>query len=148
MTKQSTNTLKMLIDLAERDVTLATEALAQAMKFAEDAQSKHVLLNEYRQTYVDNFNKNSIAGIGMESYSNYQNFFGKLDQAIAGQLDIVQSANRVVQSRRELWQEAQRKKLSYEVLIQRSDKQAYKAEQKRDQKMMDEFSTRIGRAAR
>jgi flagellar FliJ protein len=148
MAKQSTDTLKMLIGLAERDVNLAAEALAQAMKVAEDAQSKQNMLHEYRQAYIDNLNKASVVGIGAEAYTNYQNFFGKLDQAISGQMDVVASAKRLVQKKREMWQETQRKKLSYEVLMQRSDKQAYKAEQKRDQKSMDEFSTRISRSGR
>jgi flagellar FliJ protein len=148
MAKQSTDTLKMLIGLAERDVNLAAEALAQAMKVAEDAQSKQNMLHEYRQAYIDNLNKASVVGIGAEAYTNYQNFFGKLDQAISGQMDVVASAKRLVQKKREMWQETQRKKLSYEVLMQRSDKQAYKAEQKRDQKSMDEFSTRISRTGR
>ncbi len=148
MAKQSTDTLKMLIGLAERDVNLAAEALAQAMKVAEDAQSKQNMLHEYRQAYIDNLNKASVVGIGAEAYTNYQNFFGKLDQAISGQMDVVASAKRLVQKKREMWQETQRKKLSYEVLMQRSDKQAYKAEQKRDQKSMDEFSTRISRPGR
>ena len=148
MAKQSTDTLKMLIGLAERDVKLAAEALAQAMKVAEDAQSKQNMLHEYRQAYIDNLNKASVVGIGAEAYTNYQNFFGKLDQAISGQMDVVASAKRLVQKKREMWQETQRKKLSYEVLMQRSDKQAYKAEQKRDQKSMDEFSTRISRPGR
>jgi len=47
-----------------------------------------------------------------------------------------------------LWQESQRKKLSYDVLITRSDKRAAKVEQKRDQKMMDEFATRMTRVKR
>lgn len=148
MAKQSTNTLKMLINLAERDVDLAAEALANAMKVAEDAQSKQNMLNEYRQAYIDNLNKASVVGIGAEAYLNYQNFFGKLDQAISGQIDVVASAKRLVQNKRELWQETQRKKLSYEVLMQRSDKQAYYAEQKRDQKTMDDFSARISRTWR
>ena len=148
MAAQSTAALRMLIELAARDVDLATEALAQSMKAVEEAQSRHNLLYEYKQGYVDSLNKNLAAGMGMQAYNNFQNFFGKLDQAIVGQLEVVESAKKMVQQKREKWQECQRKKLSYEVLIQRSSQAAVKVEQRRDQKNMDEYSMRISRSSR
>lgn len=148
MAVQSTATLRMLIELAAKDVDLATEALAQAMKAAEDAQNRQNMLYEYRQGYVDNLNRNLATGMDIQAYNNFQNFFGKLDQAIAGQLELLESAKRLVKYKREMWQESQRKKLSYEVLMQRSHKHALKVEQKRDQKTMDEYSMRISRSGR
>jgi flagellar FliJ protein len=85
------------------------------------------------------------AGMNAESFQNFQNFFGKLDQAIAGQQEVVELANQQVIIQRQLWQESQRKKLSYEVLSDRSEKRILKVEQKKDQKMMDEFAMRITR---
>ena len=83
--------------------------------------------------------------MGAEAYQNFQNFFGKLDQAIAGQQDVLDAANQQVKVHQQLWQESQRKKLSYDVLLQRSDKRELQVEQKKDQKMMDEFAMRISR---
>ncbi len=124
---------------------MAAEALAHAMKTAGEAQSKFDLLLEYRQDYVKNLNKILEAGMGAEAYQNFQNFFGKLDQAITGQQDVVESANQHVKVHRQLWQESQRKKLSYEVLLQRSGERELKVEKKKDQKMTDEFAMRISR---
>jgi len=145
MATQSTSVLKMLKEIAAKEVELAVKALAHAMKVAEEAQSKRDLLRDYRQDYVEKLNKMLETGIGAEAYQNFQNFFKKLDQAIAGQQDVVESAKQQVKVQRELWQESQRKKLSYEVLTQRSDKRELKVEQKKDQKMMDEFAMRISR---
>jgi flagellar FliJ protein len=83
--------------------------------------------------------------MGAEAYQNFQNFFKKLDQAIAGQQEVLEMTKQQVKVQRQLWQESQRKKLSYEVLTQRSDKRELKVEQKRDQKLMDEFAMRISR---
>ena len=58
---------------------------------------------------------------------------------------MVELANQQVKIQRQLWQECQRKKLSYEVLSDRSEKRILKVEQKKDQKMMDEFAMRITR---
>ncbi len=145
MATQSSNVLEMLKDIASKEVALAAEALARAMKMVEEAQSKHDLLRDYRQDYVGSLNKLLETGIGTEAYHNFQNFLKKLDQAIAGQQTVVESAKHQVKVQRALWQESQRKKLSYEVLTQRSDKRELKVEQKKDQKMMDEFAMRISR---
>ncbi|MFA7350274.1 MAG: flagellar export protein FliJ [Methylotenera sp.] len=148
MVSQSKNVLKMLDEIATKEVELATEALASAMKVADDAQKKHDMLIEYRLGYLDNLNKSLAIGMNAEAYQNFQNFFKKLDQAIAGQQDVVATAKRQVGLHRELWQESQRKKRSYDVLISRSDKRELKVEQKKDQKMTDEYATRISRTKR
>lgn len=148
MATQSSNVLKMLNEIAAKEVELATEALARAMKVATEAQSKYDMLMEYRQGYLDNLNKSLRTGMNAEAYQNFQNFFKKLDQAIAGQKDVVEFSEQQVKIHRELWQESQRKKLSYDVLIDRADKRTAKVEQKKDQKMMDEFATRSSRQKR
>lgn len=148
MTTKSGNVLKMLNEIAEKEVELATEALARAMKMADEAQKKHDMLIEYRKGYLDNMNKSLATGMGAEAYQNFQNFLKKLDQAITGQQEVVEFTQQQVKVHRELWQESQKKKLSYDVLIERSDKRASKVEQKKDQKMMDEFATRISRTRR
>ncbi len=145
MATHSTSVLKMLKEISAKEVDMAAEALAKAMKIADEAHSKQDLLLEYRQDYVKNLNKILEAGMGAEAYQNFQNFFSKLDQAIAGQQEVVEFAKQQVKVQRHLWQESQRKKLSYEVLSLRSDKREFKVEQKKDQKMMDEFAMRISR---
>ena len=145
MATRSNNVLGMLQDLASKEVDEAAVALAKAMKLANEAQAKQDMLNEYRLDYVRNLNKILEAGMGAKAYQNFQNFFGKLDQAIAGQQEVVELANQQVKIQKQLWQESQRKKLSYEVLTDRSEKRILKVEQKKDQKQMDEFAMRITR---
>ena len=145
MAKQSSNVFGMLQGIASKEVDEAAIALAKAMKLANEAQAKQDMLNEYRLDYVRNLNKILEAGMGAKAYQNFQNFFGKLDQAIAGQQEVVELANQQVKIQKQLWQESQRKKLSYEVLSDRTEKRVLKVEQKKDQKMMDEFAMRITR---
>jgi len=148
MAEQSMQVINMLKDMAAKEVELATEALAKAMKAVSEAEGKYTMLYEYRQGYADNLAKSMEIGISAESYLNFQNFLHKLDQAMTGQLEVVEFAKRQVVIQKELWQESQRKKLSYEVLLQRADKKAQKIEQKQDQKMMDEYATRMTRVVR
>lgn len=145
MAAHSAGILKTLKEMAAKEVDLAAEALAHTMKVAEEAQNKQRMLTEYRQDYLTSLNHLLETGVSAETYRNFQNFFAKLDQAVMGQQEVVEFTKQQVKVQRELWQESQRKKLSYEVLSQRSDKRAHKIEQKKDQKMMDEFATRTSR---
>lgn len=145
MAKHAITVIKMLTDLAEKEVATATEALAQVMRAEREAQSKHDLLYGYRQDYVSNLNSLLQSGMSRDIHLNYQNFIAKLDDAIQGQLVVIAAATLQVKLKRELWQESQRKKLSYEVLSKRSEQRELKVEQKRDQKLMDEFAMRTSR---
>ncbi|MBI3230636.1 MAG: flagellar FliJ family protein, partial [Burkholderiales bacterium] len=69
-------------------------------------------------------------------------FMAKLDNAIAGQHDVVKMAQRKIEQERAAWQEAERKRLSYEALEKRNVQTLLKKEAKRDQRAMDEHATR------
>jgi flagellar protein FliJ len=147
MPVQNMDAMAMLRDIAAKQVDEATEALAKAMKVFEEAKSKYELLLEYRQDYVKNLNQSLAIGMGAETYQNFQSFFNKLDQAVNGQVELVKLADHQLKIQKQLWQESQRKKLSYQVLLKRSDKRVEKLAIKQDQKAMDEFAMRTSRTA-
>lgn len=143
MPTQSSSVIQALKEIAAKEVDLAAEALALSMKTAEDEQSKYAMLCQYRADYLKNQNHLMETGMGAEVYRNFQNFFKKLDQAVSAQAEAVEFAKQQVNIQRNLWQESQRKKLSYGVLTQRADSRELKVQQKRDQNAMDEFAMRI-----
>ncbi len=134
--------LKMLTETSAKEVEQVTQALAKVMKRAHDAQSKYDMLVEYRREYLRNLNKSLENGMSAESHQNFHLFLSKLDQAVAGQMDVVTSTKYEVEVQKQLWQECQRKKLSFEVLAKRSTQQKLKVETKKAQKEMDEFAMR------
>lgn len=146
MAASNQHVMTMLKDMASKECTLAAEALANANRMADEAQQKYELLKQYRQGYLDHLYVQMEQGLSAEMYQNFQNFFRKLDMAISGQLSVVEQARQQVKVHQELWQESQRKKLSYDVLIQRTDKKLHQAALKQDQKMMDEHASRSTRA--
>lgn len=145
MAAQSTSVIKLLQEKAVKEVNTAQEAFAAALKSSEEAKNKQNMLLEYKQGYEDNLKKSLASGLNIEAYQNYQNFLGKLEEALEGQKSILEMADKVLKVRRKSLQEAQKKKLSYEVLLQRADNRALKSELKKDQKMMDEFAMRATR---
>jgi len=145
MAAQSTRVIKLLQEKAVKEVNTAQEAFAAALKSSEEAKNKQNMLLEYKQGYEDNLKESLASGLNIEAYQNYQNFLRKLDEALEGQKSILEMADKVLKIRRKSLQEAQKKKLSYEVLLQRADNRALKSELKKDQKMMDEFAMRATR---
>jgi len=138
----STAALQMLLDLASKEVELAAKDLAAANHILKEAKDRQEMLKKYKQDYIDSFNQHQKAGLGKEAHLNYQYFLRNLEQVISTQADVVVSAAYERDKMRNALQAAQRKKMSYEVLIKRADKKALAKMNKREQKMMDEFATR------
>jgi flagellar FliJ protein len=142
---RSSSVVKALKEIAAKEVDLAAEALTKAIKVVEEAESKYNMLCQYREDYLKNQNALMESGMGAEVYRNFQNFFNKLDSAFNAQAEALEFAKRQARKQRDIWQESQRKKLSYDVLAKRSDNREQKVQLKKDQNMMDEFAMRVSR---
>lgn len=145
MASTSSSALTMLFDLASEEADLAAKDLAAANKALKEEQEKNTMLDSYKQSYVEHLNTQLATGLGKETHLNYQQFLQNLQQAIDGQANAMIAAEYERDKKREVLQMAQRKKMSYEVLIKRAKKKAMLIESKRDQKMMDEFAMRAKR---
>jgi flagellar FliJ protein len=145
MASTSSSALNMLLDLASEEAELAAKDLAAANKALKEEQEKNTMLDSYKQSYVAHLNMQLATGLGKETHLNYQQFLQNLQQAIDGQADAIIAAEYERDNKREVLQTGQRKKMSYEVLIKRAKKKAMQIENKRDQKMMDEFAMRAKR---
>ena len=66
-----------------------------------------------------------------------------IDNAIDGQVNVVQSSQQRVAEARTAWQACERKRMSYDTLATRARDQEMRKENKRDQKSMDEHAARI-----
>jgi flagellar protein FliJ len=145
MASISSSALTMLFDMAKEEVELAMKKLAAANKVLREAQQKSTMLHDYKQDYIEHLNVLLGQGIAKQSHLNYQNFLQKLEQAISGQNDVTLAAEYERDKALGVLQIAQRKKMSFEVLIDRANKKAVKIANKRDQKLMDEFAMRAKR---
>jgi flagellar FliJ protein len=138
----STSALDTLIELATTASDDAAKRLGAAVRACEDTEKQLTMLLQYRDEYHARFQASVAAGISIMGYRNYQSFLDKLDQAIEGQQKIVETAQRRADSERGAWQASERKRMSYGTLATRAEKEELRKENKRDQKLMDEFATR------
>lgn len=145
MTDKKKVVLTTLQGLAEKEVDIAVERMGEANRQLAEAEKSLSLLQQYHADYVSQRDHAMANGMTAEIYQNYQNFLGKLSQAIASQTESVERIRQVCGLRKQEWQECQKKKMSYDVLIDRADKRVQASELKRDQKMMDEYAMRASR---
>lgn len=136
------STLDTLIELAGTDTDKAAKCLGDALAASRDAEQRLGMLQQYRDEYKARFNTSMAQGFTVSGYRNFQLFLAKLDQAIAGQQQIVNEAQRRIRQERGAWQECERKRRSYDLLATRAVQTELKKESKRDQKAMDEHAAR------
>src|SRR3569623_1572675 len=130
----SHSAIDTLIDLAAAESEKAAKQLSQAIRASGDAEQKLALLLQYRDEYTARFQARMASGLTAAGYRNFQLFIGKLDQAIAGQQQLVQDAQRRAAAQRDVWRESARKRKSYDTLATRAQPQEVRAEATRDQK--------------
>jgi flagellar FliJ protein len=138
----STQQLETLIDLARRETDDAAKRLGAALKAATDAEEKLNMLIGYRDEYGRRFDASQQQGISPMAYRNFQAFMEKLDSAIQGQQEVVRHSKARGDQEKQVWQDAERKRMSYSTLRDRAEAQELKKEAKRDQKAMDEHASR------
>ncbi|WP_028104777.1 flagellar export protein FliJ [Pseudoduganella violaceinigra] len=138
----STQQLATLIDLARRETDDAAKRLGAALKAVADAEEKLNMLVGYRDEYGRRFDESQQQGITPMAYRNFQAFMEKLDTAIKGQEDVLRHSKVRGDKEKQLWQDAERKRMSYSTLRDRAEAQELKKEAKRDQKAMDEHASR------
>lgn len=138
----SLSALATLIELAARDADEAAKKLGACVRLREDAMQKLDLLMKYRDDYALRCQADMGNGIGATQFNNFRVFMAKLDQAIAGQQQVVDDMTHRTDQVRAIWMACEQKKLSYSTLSERAAHQLMQTELRREQKASDEFATR------
>ncbi|MGH8807321.1 MAG: flagellar export protein FliJ [Noviherbaspirillum sp.] len=138
----TSSALDTLIELTTKATDEAAKRLGRAVRSTEDAEKKLALLLQYRDDYAARFQANLMSGVSASGYRNFQLFLDKLEDAINGQQRVVQDAQRRVRNERSAWQLSERKRMSYDTLATRAQKEQQLKETRRDQKQTDEFAAR------
>lgn len=136
------NVIETLIDMTLIESDVAARRLGGAVRASQESQEKNALLLNYRQEYVDKLQATLATGLSVQQHRNYQEFIRGLDRAISQQKQICMADQDKVLVQKSLWQQCERKRLSYATLSNRARSLEKKLEDKRDQKNTDEFATR------
>lgn len=138
----SITAIQTLTDLCVRQAEEVATRLGQANAQHNKSLQKLQLLKDYRQSYAQKFQDEMGLGLGMSHYSNYLCFLANLDKAVAQQNQEVALNQHILDQLKREWQETERKRLSYETLKSRYQTKQIAADNKREQKLNDEFAMR------
>ncbi|MGQ8774021.1 flagellar export protein FliJ [Serratia sp. NA_112.1] len=131
-----------LRDLAQDAVEQATQQLGQVRKAQQAAEQQLSMLLNYQDEYRQKLNNQLIGGMESSNWQNYQQFIGTLEQAITQHRQQLTQWVQKVESAVKHWQDKQQRLNAFETLHTRAQSAELQLENKRDQKLMDEFAQR------
>ncbi|MNG78259.1 Flagellar FliJ protein [compost metagenome] len=131
-----------LRDLAQDAVEQATRQLGQVRKAQQAAEQQLSMLLNYQDEYRQKLNNQLSGGMESSNWQNYQQFIGTLEQAITQHRQQLTQWGEKVESAVKHWQDKQQRLNAFETLHTRAQSAQLQLENKRDQKLMDEFAQR------
>jgi flagellar FliJ protein len=131
-----------LRDLAQDAVEQATKQLGQVRQAQQAAEQQLSMLLNYQDEYRQKLNQTLSGGMDSSHWQNYQQFIGTLEQAINQHRQQLLQWSQKVDQAIVHWQDKQQRLNAFETLNNRAQTAELLLENKRDQKLMDEFAGR------
>ncbi len=100
------------------------------------------MLEQYREEYAQRLRDAISQGITQLSLRNYQNFLSRIDEAITQQRQVVQNSEQSTKNGQEHWKNQNKRLKAINTLSVRHDVKIRELENKQEQKLLDEFSSR------
>ena len=100
------------------------------------------MLEQYREEYAQRLRESIAQGITRLVMLNYQDFLARIDEAIAQQKLAVENSERSTKAGQEEWKAQNKQLKAIDTLSQRHDARERQRENKIEQKLQDEFTTR------
>ncbi|MCS2150109.1 flagellar export protein FliJ [Scandinavium manionii] len=134
--------LTTLKELAEKDVDNAALQLGEMRRGCQQAEEQLKMLMDYQLEYQNNLNDNMSQGMASLRWQNYQQFIQTLEKAIDQHRQQLLLWNRKVEQALNAWREKKQRLQAWQTLQDRQAAATLLAENRLDQKKMDEFAQR------
>lgn len=134
--------LTTLKDLAEKAVDDAAIRLGEMRRGCQQAEEQLRMLMDYQNEYRNNLNTDMTQGIGSQRWQNYQQFISTLEKAIEQHRQQLMQWTTKVEQALNAWREKKQRLQAWQTLQDRQTTAALLAENRLDQKKMDEFAQR------
>ncbi len=134
--------LETLHDLAEKEVENAALRLGEMRKGFQQAEEQLNMLINYQFEYSTNLNNTMSQGIASTRWQNYQQFIQTLEKAIDQHRQQLSAWTSKVDQALNFWQEKQKRLQAWQTLRDRKATEMLLAENRLDQKQMDEYAQR------
>lgn len=134
--------LQAVLDLMLSRADGAARDLGKLIAAEQDAKAKLRMLEDYRAEYIQRFQDAARTGITPLQWANYQDFTGKLDEAVAQQRKNVDSSGGRTAEGQQRWLEQRNKVQAFDTLSHKHQLAQRYQEGRAEQKVSDELSTR------
>ncbi|WLI77536.1 flagellar export protein FliJ [Kosakonia sp. H02] len=134
--------LTTLKDLAEKEVEDAALKLGEMRRACQQAEEQLKMLMDYQHEYRSSLNNTMSQGIDNQRWQNYQQFIQTLEKAIDQHRQQLAQWNEKVDIALGCWREKKQRLQAWQTLQDRQSAAALLAENRLDQKKMDEFAQR------
>ncbi len=135
--------LAPVVDMAERAEREAALQLGHAQGLLRQAEVQLGDLERYRGDYQQQWITEGQRGVSGQWLMNYQRFLSQLETAIGQQRNSVDWHRANMNKVRDLWQQRYARLEGLRKLVKRYQDEARMAEDKREQKLLDELSQRL-----
>ncbi|WCX99528.1 flagella biosynthesis chaperone FliJ [Pseudomonas aeruginosa] len=137
--------LAPVVDMASKAERDAATQLDRCQQQLLAAQQKLAELERYRNDYQQQWISQGQKGVSGQWLMNYQRFLSQLETAVAQQANSVTWHREAVDKARLNWQERYARLEGLRKLVERYLEEARQAEDKREQKQLDELAQRTRR---
>ena len=134
--------LATLKDLAEKEVDDAALLLGEMRRGFQQAEEQLTMLLDYQNEYRSNLNNDMSQGIASNRWINYQLFIQTLEKAVEQHRQQLTQWTQKVDMALNSWREKKQRLQAWQTLQDRQNAAALLAENRLDQKKMDEFAQR------
>ncbi len=134
--------LQTLLELMQSRTDEATRKLGQLITAEQSQRSRLQMLEQYRDEYAQRMREATAEGITRLILRNYQDFLARIDEAIEQQRQAVQNSELSTKAGQTEWRNQNTKLMAIDTLSSRHDARERYRENKQEQKILDEFSSR------
>ncbi len=137
--------IKSIVEIKATQEKNALEALGAVQRKLQAMQVQVDGLRNYRKEYQDRFDLLGSRGVNVAQLLEFRSFIDKLDKAIIGQEQVLNSIEAELRIKRKTWEELHHKTQSLQKVCDSALVMEMKQEAKREQLEQDERASRIGR---
>jgi flagellar FliJ protein len=134
--------LQPLLELMQTRTDEATRKLGHLLAAEQNQRSRLQMLEQYRDEYAQRLREVTAEGVTRIILRNYQDFLVRIDEAISQQRTAVETSERSTQAGKAHWQAQNKQLKAIDTLSLRHDARERYRENRLDQKLQDEYSSR------
>ena len=134
--------LQTLLELMQNRTDEASRKLGQLITAEQSQRSRLQMLEQYRDEYAQRMREATAEGITRLILRNYQDFLARIDEAIEQQRQAVQNSELSTKAGQTEWRNQNTKLMAIDTLSSLHDARERYRENKQEQKILDEFSSR------